>query len=122
MAVVATWDAADASGIHNVFRYLFDVPTGAFTNPPLLSISFDASGNPVIHTPLLNPSATDFDISIVATSDLNVWGAAVPAAVAQQRDPPGEDAATYPLDPSGSTTIPATATPARFFRLRVTER
>ena len=115
------WNSADASGIHNVFRYLFDVPTGAFTNPPLLSISFDASGNPVIHTPPLNPSATDFDISIVATSDLDVWGAAVPAAVAQQRDPPGEDATTYPLDPSGSTTIPAT-TPARFFRLRVTER
>ena len=109
------WNSADASGIRNVFRYLFDVPTGAFTNPPLLSISFDASGNPVIHTPPLNPSATGFDISIVATSDLNVWGAAVPAA-----DPPG--AVTYPLDPSGSTTIPATATPARFFRLRVTER
>ena len=111
------WNSADASGIHNVFRYLFDVPTGAFTTPPLLSISFDASGNPVIHTPPLNPSATDFDISIVATSDLNVWGAAVPAA-----DPPGEDAASYPLDPSGSTPIPATSTPARFFRLRVTER
>ena len=69
----------------------------------------------MIHTAPLNPSATDFDISIVATSDLNVWGAAVPAA-----DPPG--AVTYPLDPSGSTTIPATSTPARFFRLRVTER
>ena len=34
----------------------------------------------------------------------------------------GEGVSTYPLDPSGSTTIPATATPARFFRLRVTER
>ena len=68
----------------------------------------------MIHTPPLNPSATGFDISILATSDLNVWGAAVSAA-----DPPG--AVTYPLDPSGSTTIPATS-PARFFRLRVTER
>ena len=48
-----------------MFRYLFDIPTGAITNPPLLSISFDASGNPVIHTPPLNPSATDFDISIL---------------------------------------------------------
>ena len=48
----------------------------------------------MIHTPPLNPSARGFDISIVATSDLNVWGAAVPA----------------------------TSTPARFFRLRVTER
>ena len=51
MAVEATLNAADASGIHNVFRYLFDVPTGAFTNPPLLSISFDASDSPVIHPP-----------------------------------------------------------------------
>ena len=100
-------DAADASGIHNVFRYLFDVPTGAFTNPPLLAISIDASGNPVIHTPPLNPSATGFDISILASD--------TPVAVAQQRDPPGVVA--YPLDPSGETTIPKTSAPARFFRL-----
>ena len=51
-------DAADSLGIHNVFRYLFDIPTGAITNPPLLSITFDASGRVVI------------------------------AAVAQERDPP----------------------------------
>jgi hypothetical protein len=38
-------------GVHNAFRNLFDVPTGAITNPPLLSISFNASDNPVIHTP-----------------------------------------------------------------------
>ena len=31
-------------------------------------------------------------------------------------------AATYPLGPSGETTIPKTSAPARFFRLRVTER
>ena len=34
--VAGAWDATDASGIHNVFRYLFDVPAGAITNPPLL--------------------------------------------------------------------------------------
>ena len=46
---LGAWDAAaDALGIHNVFRYLFDTPTGAITNPPLLSISFGAFGNPVI--------------------------------------------------------------------------
>ena len=71
---LGAWDAADASGIHNVFRYLFDVPTGAITNPPLLSISFDASGNPVIHTPPLNPSATGFDISILASDTLDGKG------------------------------------------------
>ena len=74
MAVEATLNAADASGIHNVFRYIFDVPTGAITNPPLLSISFDASGNPVIHTPPLNPAATGFDISILASDTLGRQG------------------------------------------------
>lgn len=59
----------------------------------------------MIHTPPLNPSATDFDISIVATDTLT--------------DTTGT---TYPLDPSGHTTVPAPTTPARFFRLRVTER
>ena len=99
---LGAWDAADASGIHNVFRYIFDVPTGAITNPPLLSISFDASGNPVIHTPPLNPAASGFDISILASDDLT-----------------GTGATTYPLDPSGSTTIPQNGNATRFFRLQV---
>ena len=103
--ITGAWDATDASGIHNVFRYVFGKPTGAFTNPLLLSISFDASGNPVIHTPPLNQAATGFDISILATDDLS-----------------GTGATTYPLNSSGETTLPATSTPARFFRLRVTER
>ena len=102
--ITGAWAPADASGIHNVFRYLFDIPTGAITNPPLLSISFDASGNPVIHTPPLNPAASGFDISILASDTL------------------GGTTTAYPLDPSGETTIPKTAAPARFFRLRVTER
>ena len=102
---MGAWDATDAGGIHNVFRYLFDKPSGTFENPPLLSISFDASGRAVIHTPPLNPSATGFDISILATDDLA-----------------GTGATTYPLDADGETTIPASDKPARFFRLRVTER
>ena len=99
------WDATDASGVHNVFRYLFDKPSGAFENPPILSISFDASGRAVIHTPPLNPSATGFDISILATDDLA-----------------GTGATTYPLGSSGETTIPASDKPARFFRLRAVEK
>ena len=27
---LGAWDAADARGIHNVFRYAFNVPTGDF--------------------------------------------------------------------------------------------
>ena len=102
---MGTWDATDASGIHNVFRYLFDKPSGTFENPPLLSISFDASGRAVIHTPPFSPSATGFEISILATDDLA-----------------GTGGTTYPLDADGETTIPASDKPARFFRLRVTER
>ena len=99
------WIAVKISGLSqsyvNVFRYIFDVPTGAITNPPLLSISFDASGNPVIHTPPLNPAASGFDISILASDDLT-----------------GTGATTYPLDPSGSTTIPQNGNATRFFRLQ----
>ena len=65
--ITGAWDAADASGIHNVFRYVFD-------------------------------------ISILASDTL------------------GGTTTAYPLDPSGDTTIPKTAAPARFFRLRVTEQ
>ena len=43
---LGAWNAAAASGIHNMFRYLFYVPIGAFTNPPLRLIAFDATGNP----------------------------------------------------------------------------
>jgi hypothetical protein len=101
---LGAWNATDASGVHNVFRYLFDKPSGTFENPPLLSISFDASGRAVIHTPPLNPSATGFDISILALDDLA-----------------GTGATTYPLDASGETVIPANS-PARFFRLRAVEK
>ena len=81
-----------------MFRYLFDTPTGAFTNPPPLSLTFDASGNPDGDgTPSLPLGGSQFIATAIsgATSCAPpVWGAAVPA----------------------------TATPARFFRLRVTER
>ena len=100
--VAGAWNATDASGIHNVFRYLFDVPTGPFTNPPILSISFDASGRPLILTPPLNPVATGFDLSILATDNLDGTG----------------NATTYPLDASGETTINETGKTYRFFRLR----
>ena len=60
------------------------------------------SGPPVIHTPPLNPAASGFDISILASDDLT-----------------GTGATTYPLDPSGSTTIPQNGNATRFFRLQV---
>ena len=102
--VTGAWNATDALGVHNVFRYAFGKATGAFTNPPLLSISFE-NGQPVVHTPpLVNTEGYTF--GILATDTLDGTGAS----------------ATYTLNPSGRTPIPASDNPARFFRLRVTER
>ncbi len=98
------WNAKDAFGVPNVFRYAFDVPKGPVTNPPLLSISFDANGLPVIETPPL-ANGGGFNLSILATDDLD-----------------GTGATDYPLNASGRTEIPASASGARFFRLKATER
>ncbi len=98
------WNATDASGVHNVFRYAFNKPTGAITNPPLISISFE-NGQPVVRTPpLVNTEGYTF--SILATDTLDGTGAS----------------ATYPLNASGRTEIPASDKPARFFRLRAVEQ
>ena len=102
--ISGAWDATDALGIHNVFRYAFDKPTGAFEDPPLISISFE-NGQPVVHTPpLVNTEGYTF--SILATDTLDGTGAS----------------ATYTLNPSGRTPIPASDNPARFFRLRAVEQ
>ena len=98
------WNEKGADGIYNVFRYAFDKPSGAITNPPLLSISFDADGSAVVKTPPL-VNTEGFDFSILATDAL---------------DSPLSGGTDYPIDQSGETTIPTTDKPARFFRLRAT--
>ena len=55
-------NAADASGIHNVFRYVFDVPEDPVTNPPLLDIAIE-DGNAVVKTPPV-VNRVDFGISV----------------------------------------------------------
>ena len=98
------WTKRDASGVHNVFRYAFDVPRGAF-DPPLLSIFFDADGGPVVVTP--PPANTDgFSFFLRASED---------AAGAS-------NAVDFALAPSGTNAIPGEVQSARFFRLRATER
>ena len=95
-------DETDANGVANVFRYAFDKPAGAFADPALLSIAFEA-GQVVIYTPpLVNTEGYTF--SIIAADALG-----------------GNDTATYPVDQSGRTPIPAANKPARFFRLRAVE-
>ena len=101
--VEGTWDATDASGVHNVFRYLFDVPTGAFTNPPLLDIAIEG-GRVVVITPSVS-NTVGFAVSVVESSD--VAGAAVTAR--------------KPLDATGRTVFAMGNAASRFYRLSVTE-
>ena len=102
--VSGAWDATDARGIHNVFRYAFD-DTNAVPDPAFLSISFDASGAPVVVTPA-PVSAPDFTFELLAYDTLTN---AVPSAV-------------WPLSSTGTNAVPGAVLPARFFRLRATER
>ncbi|MBR1589036.1 MAG: hypothetical protein IJ658_12005 [Kiritimatiellae bacterium] len=53
--------------------------------------------------PLVNTDG--FDLSLLATDDLA-----------------GTNPATFPLDPSGTNAVPATASSSRFFRLKAAER
>ena len=99
--VLGDWDDADANGVANVFRYAFNKPSGAFSEPVLLDIRFNEQGKAVILTPqLVNTAGFTFTIG---ASD-NVDGT--------------ENAASYPLDASGETVIDETGKTTRFFRLR----
>ena len=66
--VSGAWDETDALGVHNVFRYVFDVPTGAITNPPLIDIEIEG-GNAVVITPPVS-NTVGFAVSVVESSDI----------------------------------------------------
>lgn len=94
------WNAKDANGIYNVFRYAFGVAKGNFTETPLINIAFE-DGKPVIKTP---PVVNAYGFTFwVASSDV-VDGT--------------ENVVNYPLDASGKTMIEGNVRPTRFFRLR----
>ena len=102
--VAGAWDATDASGIHNVFRYVFDKPAGAFTNPPLIDIEIEG-GNAVVITPPVS-NTVGFTVSVVESSD--VAGATV---TRRKR-----------LNTTGRTVFPmGSAAASRFYRLSATE-
>ena len=103
--VTGAWNATDANGIANVFRYAFNKPTGAFTEPVLLDITFNAAGKAVIKTPPL-VNTTGFTFTIVASDNLDGTGTT----------------ASYGLNASGETTIDETGKTKRFFRLRAVEQ
>ena len=102
--VAGAWNAEDASGVYNVFRYAFDHPSGAFADPPLLSIAFAADGRPLVLTPPL-VNTEGFGLFLLATADAAGISNAVDIALA----------------PSGTNAIPGEIAPARFFRLKATE-
>ena len=99
--VSGAWNATDANGVANVFRYAFDKPTGAFTDPPMLDITFNAVGKAVVKTPPL-VNTTGFTFTIGASDNVDGTG----------------NAASYPLNASGETVIDETGKTTRFFRLR----
>ena len=100
--IAGAWNETDSNGIHNVFRYAFNKPTGVFVDPALLAITVE-EGQAVIHTPPL-VNSEGFVFSIVASDALD-----------------GAETAEYSLNSSGRTAIPTTGKPARFFRLRAAE-
>ena len=98
--VSGTWNAKDENGIYNVFRYVFGVPTGKFTETPLIDIAF-VDGSPVIKTPvILNQSG--FTLSVEASDNADGTG----------------NATSFPLNASGETRIEGEVKPSRFFRLK----
>ncbi len=103
--VSGAWDEVDANGVANVFRYAFDKPTGAFTDPVLLDIAFNEQGKAVILTPPL-VNTDGFTFTIEATDNVDGTG----------------NAASYPLDASGETLIDETGKTTRFFRLKAAEQ
>lgn len=100
--VTGAWDATDANGIYNVFRYVFNKPTGAFTDPVLLSITFNELGKAVVVTPEI-VNTDGFTIKILASDNVDGTGSV----------------ARYDLVTSGATVINESTTGKRFFRLEV---
>ena len=100
--VSGAWDAKDENGIYNVFRYAFGVPTGKFTETPLIDIAF-LDGKPVIKTPAV-VNASGLTLSVEASDRIDGTG----------------NVASYPLNASGTTTVEEDTRQMRFFRLKAT--
>lgn len=99
--IAGAWNETDASGIHNVFRYVFGVESGAFTNPPLIDIAFE-DGKVVIKTP---PVANSDGVTVTVVESSDVAGKTVTA--------------TKAVDAAGNTEFTKdSAAASRFYRLK----
>ena len=101
--VSGAWDETDALGVHNVFRYVFDVPTGAITNPPLIDIEIEG-GNAVVITPPVS-NTVGFAVSVVESSDI------AGKTVTRRRTPDATGRAVFAMGGAAS----------RFYRLAAAE-
>ena len=100
--ITGAWNEK-SGGVYNVFRYVFNVPSGAFADPPLIDIALE-DGKIVITTPAV-ANSEGVTVSVVESSD--VAGKTVTA--------------TKAVDASGSTEFTKdSAATSRFYRLSAT--
>ena len=98
--ITGAWNET-SGGIYNVFRYVFDVPGGAFQKTPLIDIAFE-DGKVVVKTPPV-VNSDGMAVSVVESSD--VAGKTVTA--------------TKAVDAAGSTEFTKSDESPRFYRLSV---
>ena len=99
-SITGAWNET-SGGIYNVFRYVFDVPSGAFADTPLLDIAFKDDKVVVKTPPVVNSDGVT--VSVVESSD--VAGKTVTA--------------TKVVDATGSTEFTKdSAAESRFYRLK----
>lgn len=96
------WDARDANGVANAFRYVFDVTDPDVQESDFLGIAMGEDGRVVIMTPeVVNKGV--FNLSVVASDSPDGTGNVV----------------EYPLSSDGETAIDEVDATSRFFRIRV---
>ena len=104
--VSGAWNEADANGVANAFRYVFDRADAAFAGVVIIGFEADGEGAVAIQTlPIVNGKEF-FTFTIVASDNPDGTG----------------NVMEYPLsvdDPDGVTVIEEEYNPNRFFRVKV---
>lgn len=101
---LGAWDARDAGGVANAFRFAFDEPEGG-SGLGIRSLAFDAGGRPVVGTAGV-VYTNGFTLAVQAADDTG-WT---------------ENVTSHPLDESGGTVIDedVAASRTRFYRIVAT--
>ena len=100
------WDATDANGVANAFRYVFDRADAAFAGVVIIGFEADGAGAVAIQTQPIVNGKEFFTFTIVASDNADGTG----------------NVMEYPLsvdDPEGITIIEEEYNPHRFFRVRI---